>query len=73
MLYRRRAAKFTFYKQREVVRRLRKNLDNTDHYINEQFPKEVSDKRKSLVPNTTKTQVLESPGLRVKVLGVEAF
>ena len=56
MIYRRIVAKFTFYKQREIVRKLRKNLENTDYYISEQFPKEISQKRKALVPKLLKAR-----------------
>ena len=43
-------AKFTLFKDREVVRKLRGKLRNSSYYINEQFPKEVADKRKALKP-----------------------
>ena len=56
MIYRRIVAKFTFYKQREVVRKLRKNLEHTDYYISEQFPKEISDRRRTLVPKLLKAR-----------------
>lgn len=56
MIYRRIVAKFSFYKQREDVRKLRKNLEHTEFYISEQFPKEVSDKRKALVPKMLKAR-----------------
>ena len=56
MIYRRIVAKFAFYKQREDVRKLRKNLEHTEFYISEQFPKEVSDRRKALVPKMLKAR-----------------
>ena len=56
MIYRRVVTKFTFNKQREVVRKLRKNLEHTDYYISEQFPKEVSDRRRALVPTVLKAR-----------------
>lgn len=56
MIYRRIVAKFSFYKQREDVRKLRKNLEHTEFYISEQFPKEVSDRRKALVPKMLKAR-----------------
>ena len=43
-------AKFTLFKERELVRKQWKTLDKTDYYIHEQFPKEVMDKRKKLLP-----------------------
>ena len=56
MIYRRIVAKFTFYKQREVVRKLRKNLEPMDYYMSEQFSKEVSDRRRALVPKLLKAR-----------------
>ena len=44
-------AKFTLFKDsqdREVVRKSRANLKRTGHYINEQFPREIADRRKRL-------------------------
>ena len=43
-------AKFTLFKDREIVRRARHELKGTKFYINEQFPKEIAAKRKSLQP-----------------------
>ena len=43
-------AKFTLYKERELVRRQSTALKGTPFYVNEQFPKEVADKRKRLYP-----------------------
>ena len=43
-------AKFTYFKDREMVRRSSSELANTPFFVNEQFPKEVADKRKMLVP-----------------------
>ncbi|XP_052793207.1 uncharacterized protein LOC128227051 [Mya arenaria] len=43
-------AKFSLYKERELVRREWKVLDGTGYFIHEQFPKEVIEKRKMLVP-----------------------
>ena len=43
-------AKFLHYKDRETVRRARMNLKGTGYYVNEQFPKEISDRRRELLP-----------------------
>lgn len=43
-------AKFTLFKERELVRKQWKALDGTQYYVHEQFPKEVIAKRRQLVP-----------------------
>ena len=43
-------AKFTLFKDREMVRKQRKNLEGSYYYLHEQFPKSVAAKRKSLMP-----------------------
>ena len=43
-------AKFTLFKDREMVRKQWKALDDTDFYFHEQFPKEVVEKRRKLLP-----------------------
>ena len=43
-------AKFTLFKDREVVRKSRPNLKRTCHYINEQFPRDIADRRRRLTP-----------------------
>ena len=43
-------AKFLQFKDRETVRRARVNLKGTGYFVSEQFPKEISDRRKELVP-----------------------
>lgn len=43
-------AKFTLFKERELVRKQWKTLDNTPYYVHEQFPKEVVAKRRQLIP-----------------------
>lgn len=43
-------AKFNLFKERELVRRAGSALKSTPYFIHEQFPKEVSDKRRKLVP-----------------------
>jgi len=43
-------AKFTLFKDREVVRKSRMNLKRTGHYINEQFPRDIADRRRRLTP-----------------------
>ena len=47
---RRIVAKFLDYKDKEIVRKQWKHLKGTPYYVNEQFPKEVADKRKRLFP-----------------------
>ena len=43
-------AKFTYFKDRELVRKQWKNLSGTQFNVFEQFPPEVVAKRKKLVP-----------------------
>ena len=43
-------AKFLQFKDRETVRRARTNLKGTNCFINEQFPKDIADRRKQLYP-----------------------
>jgi len=43
-------AKFTFFKERELVRKLWKQLDGSVYRVFEQFPQEVIEKRRKLVP-----------------------
>lgn len=43
-------AKFTLFKEREMVRTSWKSLDNTKYFVHEQYPKEVVEKRKALIP-----------------------
>ncbi|WAR03198.1 hypothetical protein MAR_009756, partial [Mya arenaria] len=43
-------AKFSFFKDRECVRRSRDALKGSSFFVNEQFPKDVVDRRKSLMP-----------------------
>jgi len=43
-------AKFTLFKDRELVRKQWKTLLDTNFYVNEQFPREIVDKRKKLQP-----------------------
>ena len=43
-------AKFSLYKEREFVRKQWKSLQGTPYYVNEQFPREVAEKRKMLLP-----------------------
>ncbi|XP_045214306.2 uncharacterized protein LOC123564644 [Mercenaria mercenaria] len=43
-------AKFSLFKEREMVRKQWKNLQGTNFYMHEQFPKEVNDKRRKLLP-----------------------
>lgn len=43
-------AKFSSFKDRELVRRAKGKLKGTQFFIFEQFPKEVADRRRSLMP-----------------------
>ena len=43
-------AKFLHFKDRETVRRAHMNLKGTGYFVNEQFPKEISDRRRELLP-----------------------
>ncbi|XP_052233247.1 uncharacterized protein LOC127846112 [Dreissena polymorpha] len=43
-------ATVTLFKERELVRRQESALKGTPFYVNEQFPMEVADKRRMLVP-----------------------
>jgi hypothetical protein len=43
-------AKFTLFKERELVRRQSSALKGTGHYVYEQFPREVNEIRRQLVP-----------------------
>ena len=47
-------AKFSTFKDREMIRRSRFNLKGTDHFIFEQYPKIIADRRKSLRPKLKK-------------------
>ena len=42
-------AKFTLYKDRELVRRQSRELTCTSYFVFEQFPREISERRKSLL------------------------
>ncbi|XP_045182697.2 uncharacterized protein LOC123541337 [Mercenaria mercenaria] len=48
--YRNIIVKFTFFKDREIVRRASSSLKGTGIFINEQFPKEVAERRRALMP-----------------------
>ena len=50
-------AKFAFYPDRERVRGAAKNLEGTSFSIGQQFPKEVQDRRRVLVPMTKKAKL----------------
>lgn len=41
-------AKFTLFKDREMIRRSRRALKGTRHYVNKQFPKTVVDRSRAL-------------------------
>jgi len=43
-------AKFSLFKDRESVRKSGWNLNGTNFYVSEQFPKDVADRRRSLMP-----------------------
>jgi hypothetical protein len=43
-------AKFSLFKEREYVRKQWRTLQGSNYFVHEQFPKEVNDKRRKLVP-----------------------
>ena len=43
-------AKFAYYPNREDIRKAAKNLEGTQYSIGQQFPKEIQDRRRELVP-----------------------
>ena len=43
-------AKFAFYPNREDIRKAAKNLEGTQYSIGQQFPKEIQERRRQLVP-----------------------
>lgn len=43
-------AKFSSFKDREMIRRAKGKLKGTNYFIYEQFPKNIADRRKSLIP-----------------------
>lgn len=43
-------AKFTLFKERELVRKQWKALSGTPYFVNEQLPREVIDRRRKLIP-----------------------
>ncbi|XP_053381981.1 uncharacterized protein LOC128551589 [Mercenaria mercenaria] len=43
-------AKFTLFKDREIVRRLKSKLEGTNFYLHEQYPPEIMERRKKLIP-----------------------
>ena len=49
-------AKFNLYKERELVRKQWPKLKETIYYANEQFPKQVVEKRKKLYPRVKKAK-----------------
>lgn len=49
-------AKFTLFKEREAVRKERKELKDTNFYISEQFPKDIVERRKKLLPKMKKAK-----------------
>lgn len=53
---RRIVAKFAFFKDREMIRRQRVNLDKTDFFMHEQFPPEIAARRKALIPTLKAAQ-----------------
>ena len=50
MRHRHIVAKFSYFKDRETVRRQAKHLNHTEYFLFEQYPREIADKRKTLVP-----------------------
>ena len=49
-------AKLNLFKEREMVRKQWKHLENTPFYVHEQFPREVVAKRRQLIPTTTEAK-----------------
>ncbi|XP_052817962.1 uncharacterized protein LOC128243984 [Mya arenaria] len=49
-------AKFTLFKERELVRSQSSALKGTGNYVFEQFPREVSEKRRRMVPRIKEEQ-----------------
>ena len=49
-------AKFAFFKERELVRRNSRVLNIAGLFVYEQFPKEVNDKRRKLIPRMKEEQ-----------------
>ena len=49
-------AKFAFYPNREEIRKSAKNLEGTQYSIGQQFPKEIQDRRRQLVPKLKKVK-----------------
>ena len=43
-------AKFAFYRKREDIRKAAKNLEGTQYSTGQQFPKEIQEMRRQLVP-----------------------
>lgn len=43
-------AKFSLFKEREIVRKQWKPLQGTGYFVYEQFPKEINDRRRKLLP-----------------------
>ncbi|KAH3897116.1 hypothetical protein DPMN_021301 [Dreissena polymorpha] len=59
-------AKFAFFKDREVVRRQWPELKGTPYNVFEQFPPEIQEKRRRLVPKMKEAKRDASePGLRM--------
>ena len=56
-------AKFTFFKERGLVRRNSRFLKNTGLFVYEQFPKEVNDKRRKSIPRMKEEQKKRKQGL----------
>ena len=49
-LHRKVVCRFTFFKDRECIRKAKFNLDKSQYYVHEQFPPEIVEKRRRLVP-----------------------
>ena len=43
-------AKFAYFPNREEIRKAAKNLEGTNYSIGQQFPKEIQERRRQLVP-----------------------
>lgn len=54
-------AKFSLFKEREFVRKQSKALKGTNFFVQEQFPKEVNDKRRRLLPQMKEARKAGKP------------
>lgn len=57
-------AKFCFYQEREIVRKAAKNLEGSQYSISQQYPKEIMERRRALVPTLKR---LKAEGKRANI------